>query len=144
MLALWNVLCFVSSHVSSTESFVKSEGRILLLMKNRPEGTLLNVHISRGVSLKCWKGIAMWRMSFNSHLNFPSVLFVMGWTRSWGINGILDSGFCDECILAIVAFSSSRNVKIKVLLCIYPSLQKAVFFWREVSIKTSPVNQDCW
>jgi len=52
MLVLWNELCFVSSHLPSAASFIKSEGRILLLVNNRPEGTQLNVRISRGVSLK--------------------------------------------------------------------------------------------
>lgn len=52
MLVLWNELCFISSHVSPVESLIKFEGRILLLMKNRPEGTLFNVHISRGAALK--------------------------------------------------------------------------------------------
>lgn len=51
-LVLWYKLCFVSSHVSSVESLRKSEGRIFLLMKNRPEGTQLNIRMSRVVALK--------------------------------------------------------------------------------------------
>lgn len=52
MLVLWYKLCFVSSHVSSVESLIQSEGRIFFLMKNRPEGTQLNVHVSGVVALK--------------------------------------------------------------------------------------------
>jgi len=38
--------------VPSVESLRMSEGRIFLLMKNRPEGTQLNIRVSRVVALK--------------------------------------------------------------------------------------------